>query len=144
MLYINGLPNVLKLLFENDVFKMVTPRSQRSSLQWPMKLDFPINPGKCNYTAIGLAAPLHLSFGTVTRGDSMQIVNGVTDGRFHISFLLILLLPTTPASDFLPLFNTWVQPHLKTALQTYSLNLSAVRNGANRKFQNLSYFTKLR
>ncbi len=77
--FVNNLPSViyvLTLLFADDV-KMVSPLSQGDHLQSSVNWGLLINSTKCNYTSIGWAPPLELSFAAGIRGDSILVPNVV-------------------------------------------------------------------
>ncbi len=86
LLFLNGLPEALALLFAHDV-KMVTRRSQSMNLHssltaawdWSKKWDLPINPTKCNYLTFWRESRLRLPFSPDGSGTTNPVSKLVKD-----------------------------------------------------------------
>ncbi len=82
LLFVNDLPsdiNVTTLLFADDVKMNLSCSKRKFFWNWSVNWDFPINPTKCKYIAIGRAPQLQLSLATGSPGISIQVANVVKD-----------------------------------------------------------------
>ncbi len=144
--------NVATLLSADDV-KVVSRHLQSDRLQgshhnvwnWSVNWDFPINPTKCNYIAIGRAHPLQLSLATWSPGNSIQVANvgkdlGVLKDHSlspslhwkeaaskarRMLFMIRRSLAELSVLPFGALYNKLVKPHLEYAMQACSPNFIA-------------------